>query len=125
MKDLQNYFYIVISGFTLFGCTTMNDQFSCPMKPGVMCQSLDQVNAKIDNGDIKHFSATSKIPLQINTEPVTVTTNRESPPVRVPETLMPVWIAPYEDSRGNYHEASVIWTIVKSGYWRQRVLREI
>ena len=28
MKHLQYYFYIVISTFTLFGCTTMNDKFS-------------------------------------------------------------------------------------------------
>jgi len=125
MKTLLNYFYVLIYFFMLAGCTTMNDQFSCPMKPGVMCQSLDQVNAKIDNGNIKHFSASSEVSLQINTEPVTKATKIGLPPVRVPETLMPVWIAPYEDSRGNYHEESVIWTIVKSGYWRQTVLREI
>jgi conjugal transfer pilus assembly protein TraV len=117
MIHLQKYCYVLIC-FLLPGCSTMNDQFSCPMKPGVQCQSLDQVNAKIDKNDIKHFSSSSEDSLRINAEPLTVTTKVGSSPVRSPETLVPVWIAPYEDTIGNYHEASVIWTVTKSGYWK-------
>jgi conjugal transfer pilus assembly protein TraV len=126
MKRLQKYCYVLIC-FMLSACSTMNDQFSCPMKPGVVCQSLDQVNAKIDSGEIKRFSFgnellphPSKDSLLHHAEPMRVTTSERSSalPTRIPESLLPVWIAPYEDTRGNYHEASVIWTVTKPGYWK-------
>ena len=37
----------------LTGCAEMNSQFDCPMKPGVRCESLDQVNARVDRGEIE------------------------------------------------------------------------
>ena len=61
MKDLQYYFYVMTCLLMLSGCSTMNDQFSCPMKPGVQCQSLDQVNAQIDKGEIKQLPLSKDI----------------------------------------------------------------
>jgi conjugal transfer pilus assembly protein TraV len=129
MKIIQTYFYIVTCLFILTGCSTMNDQFSCPMKPGVFCQSLDQVNAKIDKGEIKRLPLSNDQksippvePLPFNATVAMTTVKVGSPSLRVPETLMPVWIAPYEDSRGNYHESSVIWTVAASGHWQHTSL---
>ena len=43
-------------GLSLFGllsgCSSLNSEFDCPMKPGVMCQSLDQVNTMVDQGKL-------------------------------------------------------------------------
>ena len=36
----------------LSGCGEFNSQFTCPMKPGVTCQSLDQVNTLVDQGKL-------------------------------------------------------------------------
>ena len=33
------------------------------------------------------------------------------------EKITPVWIAPYEDSVGNYHEINTIHTVTQPGYW--------
>ena len=126
MKDLQNYFYIMTCIFMLSGCSTMNDQFSCQMKPGVQCQSLDQVNAQIDKDEIKRLplsndqksiSLVKSVPF--NVTPSIAETKMKSRPMRIPGTLMPVWIMPYEDSHGNYHEASVVWIVARSGYWKK------
>ena len=129
MKTIQTYFYIMTCFFMISGCSTMNDQFSCPMKPGVFCQSLDQVNAKIDKGEIKRLlqskdqkSISPVESLSFNVIPLTMTTKVGAPPTRIPETLMPVWIAPYEDAHGNYHESSIIWIVATSGHWQHTFL---
>jgi hypothetical protein len=37
---------------------------------------------------------------------------------RVPEEHLRVWMAPFQDDQGNLHEASVIHTTLKPGYWK-------
>jgi hypothetical protein len=36
----------------LAGCAGLNSQFDCPMPPGVMCKSLDEVNRMVDQGKL-------------------------------------------------------------------------
>lgn len=85
----------------LTGCSNLNSQFDCPMRPGVHCESLDQVNSRVDRGEIAYESRLIS-----------------SSSVRRHETVLPVWIAPYEDTDGNYHQASEVYAIVKPGYWQ-------
>ena len=40
--------------------------------------------------------------------------------IRLPEESLKVWIAPYEDTRGHFHEASVVHMVVKPGKWVRR-----
>lgn len=111
----------------LSGCAEMNSKFDCPMKPGVSCASLDQVNAKVDRGEIgsspmpestyhasvknSSFSRTRLI------EPAYFTSPDVRKPLRYGETVQRIWIAPFEDKSGNYHQESDIYTIVKPGHW--------
>ena len=37
---------------------------------------------------------------------------------RTAEKPLRVWIAPYQDGEGNFHEASVVHTVVRPGYWQ-------
>ena len=39
-------------------------------------------------------------------------------PVRVPEKLLAVWIAPYQDQDGDLHEGHMIWVTVERARWR-------
>ena len=84
------------SSLLITGCEGMNSNFSCPMKPGVMCQSLDQVNDKVDQGKIGGPRASELV-----TETSAEKTDQNSKAMRV-------WIAPYEDRAGNHYEASFI-----------------
>ncbi|MEQ1463665.1 TraV family lipoprotein, partial [Salmonella enterica] len=36
---------------------------------------------------------------------------------RHPEKTIRVWIAPYEDSDGVYHEAQHVWMVSAPGFW--------
>ena len=51
-RKLFNLSLILGCSAMLSGCGEFNSQFTCPMKPGVTCQSLDQVNTMVDQGKL-------------------------------------------------------------------------
>jgi conjugal transfer pilus assembly protein TraV len=115
----------------LSGCASMNSSFDCPMKPGVMCKSLDNVNSMVDQGQLgkekeidckdcntnktnntsanhlKDFN--TPFPEKIGIQP--------GDPLRYSESVLQIWIAPFEDEQGNYHQESDVFTVVKGGHW--------
>jgi type IV conjugative transfer system lipoprotein TraV len=113
---------------SLTGCSTaLNDKFDCPMKPGVVCKSLGQVNKAVDRGQIgrndkqavkiskvsremKNFMINSSAAYQIDG-------SKTYDPLRHEERVIKVWIAPYEDDVGNYHQGNTTATVAKKGYW--------
>lgn len=111
-------------------CSSLNSDFECPMKPGIRCESLDQVNARVDRGEIAKPSLSStpccgkanmltSIPIAYKSE-----INIGKQPLRYGETVMRVWVAPYEDTAGNYHQESDIYTVVKPSHWIGFPLKE-
>jgi len=38
-------------------------------------------------------------------------------PIRSNEKIQQIWIGPYEDTNGNYHEAAYVYAVVKKGRW--------
>ncbi len=110
----------------LSGCAEMNSKFDCPMKPGVSCSSLDQVNAKVDRGEIGSSTTepTDYTSVKNNSfnqtqsmKPVYMVSPSVRKPLRYGETVQRIWIAPFEDTSGNYHQESDIYTISKPGHW--------
>lgn len=110
----------LMSSLLLMGCSHMNSTFDCPMKAGVRCESLDQVNKRVDTGEIGHDDVLnfSQNPTFISQKNQTIVTHRKvQEPLRYGETVQHVWIAPFEDTAGNYHEASDVYTITRPGHW--------
>lgn len=79
---------------TLTACASLNSDFECKMQPGVTCKSLDEINTMVDKGQ---FSAND--PLDINKSIAS-------------EKVLNMWIAPFEDTDGNYHHPHRISTVV-------------
>ena len=125
IKKMKKLFLILILPILalLSGCAEMNSKFDCPMRPGVSCRSLDEVNAKVDSGEIGssstvltyHPSTKNISPHQI--VPRLFSELRVRKPLRYGESVQRIWIAPFEDTAGNYHQESDIYTIVKPGHW--------
>lgn len=131
MKRLVMMICILMQLGGLTACTTMNSSFDCPNKAGVRCKSLDQINAMVDSGQIRGRT-------QIRTSAVTPCTGctefqsfptRTSfvpgQPIRYGETVQRIWIAPYEDSEGNYHQDSLMYAIMKGGHWIGRPVKTV
>jgi conjugal transfer pilus assembly protein TraV len=111
-------------------CSNMNSSFDCPNKAGVNCKSLDQVNGMVDSGQLRGRAAFSEPSEPVATAKVAViadnmefasyplkTDFRPGQPLRYGETVQRIWIAPYEDTEGNYHQDSMMYTILKDGHW--------
>jgi conjugal transfer pilus assembly protein TraV len=115
---------------TLSACSSMNGSFDCPNKAGVNCKSLDQINDMVDSGQIRGRSGfTSKGDIETESAefaafPSTAIYHGGAP-LRYGETVQRIWVAPYEDTEGNYHQDSLMYSIVKRGYWIGSPLKSI
>lgn len=96
----------------LTGCAKLNEEFDCPAPKGGSCKRMDQVYDMV-NG-VGHESlavAPKRNPL--------VTEGKPGEPLRYGEGVMRLWIAPYEDTDGNYHQANRVYSVVQEGHWIQ------
>ena len=133
----------------LCACSTTSETFDCKAGKGVGCKSISEVNQMVDSDTrIQGGFGESKVekgkqpvlPLEtaslstpsMATDSLTVEKDKtllqqtEIPLSdtiavhRVQEEHLRVWIAPFQDEQGNLHEGSVIYTILKPGYWQLR-----
>ena len=111
----MHYRYFLMILFFISGCATMNSSFTCKTPDGVMCHSLDDVNAMVDRGEIGHGAIGGQIALNFTSMKFAVPYAKT--PLRDGEEVMRVWVMPYEDSSGNYHETSFLYTVIKPSHW--------
>jgi conjugal transfer pilus assembly protein TraV len=105
----------------LSGCGELNSQFTCPMKPGVTCQSLDQVNTMVDQGKL----AQNKIATIPHSTLAVDMHNASDPVVRSPDNVMKLWIAPYQDTQGNYFSSTMAYHVIQPGNWADESTKEV
>ena len=134
----------VLSMLALTGCAEMNSDFTCPMTNGMQCKRIDQVNNMVDNGDIDTtgqdaptFAPSSSGGAGVASPDANVAPANfiypypkdgeavPGQPLRYGESVMRLWIAPYEDKEANYHTPSIVYSVVKSGHWIDQPVQEI
>ena len=111
---------ILFAVFSLTGCAGMNSKFDCNVKSGGTCRPIHSINKMADEGAFTGggFNYQSQTPEGAQSR----RTGYPLPgfagqPIRYGEAVQRIWIAPYEDISGNYHEPSYIYTVVKKGHW--------
>lgn len=120
----------------LSGCTSASETFDCEPGKGVGCQSITKVNKMIDQGQflesqegftspLSNQNLLSKAtPPSFSTSPfsnaasATVVLSDQTVVQRIAEQPIRVWVAPYQDEAGNFHEASVVHSVIQGGYWQ-------
>lgn len=126
-------------GLALAGCSTPSETFDCQPGKGVDCKSISEVNQMVDQGTVGNsvekdmqptFSPFSVPVISSNSLSVDNAALNNVPhstdiPLsetlwvrRIPEHPIRVWIAPYQDAQGNFHEGSLIHTVFKPGFWQ-------
>lgn len=114
---------LVVFIFMLSACITgLNSQFSCQSAKNYgRCLSLSEIDQKFDQGQlIAESDENLMYPQPQVTLPYTFesfNTDNTTHPLRRSETVKRIWIGPYEDTEGNYHQPSLIYTITQPGYW--------
>ena len=113
----------VISTALLSGCAGVNGSFACDKTAGDSCQSVSAVNRQADQGAYNggdtgsartQTQESANTPMPSGTH---VSTPNAGDPVRFGESVARIWIAPFEDTAGNYHEPSYVYTVVNPSHW--------
>jgi conjugal transfer pilus assembly protein TraV len=108
----------------LSACAVSKEHFDCAHGKGVGCQSITEVNDMVDRGLLaaghaKNQGATPEAMLSHSVEISSEQMRLDFLSVdRVADAPLKIWFAPFMDAEGNFHEASVIHTVLKSGFWR-------
>ena len=104
----------------LSACAKVQSGFDCPFGKGVGCRSITQVNQMVDDEKFDELKIakgkhkTLAVKKDDRGESVSLAQTKIQ---RMQEEHLTVWIAPFEDERGNFHEDSVIHTVIKPGAW--------
>lgn len=118
----------------LSGCTTLfNSGFECSKVGGQKgCVSLNDINQQasqiVAHSNQKSLTAKSKNATK-QSVPQFMGSQHSIPDigllVRVGESIQKVLLFDYIDKAGNYHEPSVIYTILKAPTWQKHAVHEI
>jgi conjugal transfer pilus assembly protein TraV len=111
----------------LTGCSTASESFDSTAVKGVGSKSISEVNAMIDQGKIEGIPGDRDMdkvvaPVIVQTpiptsNPETIVLSDHSVIHRQPEQHIRIWMAPFQDANGNFHEASVIHTLLRPSFW--------
>ncbi len=114
--------FILVLVTNISACSIYSKDFDCKYEKGVGCKSISEVNHMVNKGQLRSSVEDKTLP-----EPLHASVSQSSKPItmsdkgmiqRVQEEHLRVWIAPFQDEQGNFHEASVVHTVMKPGYWQ-------
>ena len=80
----------------------------------------DANSGHFDRDDSRQSRGKSPVPTSSGlqkTRGYEVSTPTPGKPIRYGEGVQRIWIAPYEDVDGNYHEPSFVYTVVRTSHW--------
>lgn len=133
----------VLAGCASVSGLDADDKFACKAPDGVTCMSVSGIyaNAKANNlpGQRKHEDSkagseptTERVvarnynapdnplasPGQVEkTSPRAMSAPNSGPPLRTPERILRVWLAPFEDQEGDLHDQKYFYVTVRPGAW--------
>ncbi len=121
------FLLLPITFISLTACAPMNSQFDCNKVggEGAGCVSLDDVNQMANEGKFNEATINATA-ASSNSSSLNVKNGPDGYPVQTPFAGQPIWhdgdkqqiwIAPYVDTSGNFHEASYVYFSLSNGYW--------
>lgn len=107
----------------LTGCAEKS-RFDCPYGKGPSCISMSEIDKNIKT-NTNGKSSCSKTNCTKPNKGANVTLHVQTaanPALRVPETVLQMWVSPYEASNGIYYQQAYVNIIVKNASWAAPVL---
>ena len=137
MMSLLTFIGILLTGSLLAGCSWLGlgqNDYSCSGRPdGVRCRSAREVYHTTHGGQIPAPTLTdkkalkkqsSRTPSPANQKPDSPPTPYLAPapltsavPLRTPSNVMRIWIAPWEDHRGDLMVPGYVYTEIETRHW--------
>ena len=115
---IVKYFIVPMLTIFLSGCMGMGSKFDCNVDSGGRCAPMHHINQMANYGAFteKPYKANKLIFLE-QKESKNIKNIYGATPIRSNEKIQQIWIGPYEDTNGNYHEGSNIYVVVKKSNW--------
>jgi conjugal transfer pilus assembly protein TraV len=115
MRNKNIIGFVLSITFLLSGCEMMNSSYDCPLSEGASCMALHDMDAAVTRGEYpknirNNISESGTYVQHKDLMPGTY-------PSRTKDRVAKIWLAPYEDNSGNYHEQSNIYTVVENSGW--------
>ncbi len=116
----------------LAGCAGMNSSFDCNVTSGGRCVPMMSINEMVNRGAFQRtklkpnstidYSKYSNRAASSNTSPNPSNADAANNhlPLRINESVQQIWIAPYEDASGIYHDTSLVYVVAQKGHWMGR-----
>jgi conjugal transfer pilus assembly protein TraV len=125
MKIIKNCMAMAMITLTLSGCSVYREEFSeCGPDKGIPCKTLSEVHQIMNE---QQGMNTPMPPVigemsgnNVNHEEVVL--SDKSVIQRAREEHLRVWIAPFQDDQGNFHEASVVHSVVRPSFWQMQTI---
>jgi len=119
---------LIVCGVLLNACTSSSENFDSDPGKGVGAKSITEVNSMVNQGTIQGVFQKEKdmsmVPpvfvhqAEKTINPEVIVLSDKTMIQRQPEQHRRVWIAPFQDEVGNFHEGTVIHTLMRSSYWQ-------
>ena len=113
---------------TLSSCAVLSNDTGCKKIGGINgCASLSEVNQMSETGRLPD-QATQETTTSLKpkmSSAYTLAIPQIGQPVRYGDHIQQITIFPFEDKAGNYHEASIVYTVLKSAHWAGHPVAEI
>ena len=121
LKTIVKGMPVVGALLLLTGCAGMNGSFGCNAKAGRACTPVSQVNRQASFGYYDHGKRTDQS-VSWSKPGGRRGVNKEggsaiAGPIRTGERIQRVWVAPYQDLSGNYHNANAVYMVVEKPHW--------
>jgi hypothetical protein len=128
MKKIKKLVVLKRSAFLflvifLSGCVGMRSKFDCNVGSGGKCAPMHYINKMAGQGvfnedyGVSKENALTRAESKINKKSGYLLNAFNGTPIRSNESIQQIWIGPYEDASGTYHEPSNIYVVVKKGSW--------
>jgi conjugal transfer pilus assembly protein TraV len=110
----------------LSGCVGMSSKFDCNVGSGGKCAPMHHINKMAGQGVFNESYGINKENALIRAESKSYGINKQNgyplktfdgAPIRSNESIQQIWIGPYEDTSGTYHEPAYVYVVVKKGRW--------
>lgn len=123
---MRNYKILVLGGL-LSACTAGYEDFDCPNGgTGYGCKTLKEVHELVNSTQDDKVTSPVESPVvgpQKGCFDGNKVSSQDSAIVdRTKEEQIRVWIAPFQDEQGNFHEPSVIHTVIRPSYWQMNTV---
>lgn len=113
-----NTIILLICAICLISCSHINSDFDCPKKPGINCESIDQINARVDSGQFNYDCQARRLNCADLPAVNYLSVDQNfTYPKRSKEKTLKIFVASYVDKDGNFHDQNTIYTVAKPSHW--------